>query len=358
MTEDLILGLGRHHNTYDLFRDAKNVTTDEWGNIFVADGRSSEVIVYREDGQFMRRIGAWGRAPGEFVDINIIGQAAGRGIVIADARTNRFSWYDARSDSFSVHPFPLEVRPTGIRQLPGGSFLIRHFNLDLERHRDDQPDSPLLHEYDIELRHIVASFGHIADFTDPEDRMMRAIYQFGPGFEYLVLDDSTVVTAPTLYDGGLNVYSRASSGTWHVRNRWAGLRVDRVYTQRSTEDLPETEAELLAYDFPREGFTLSGPYGLLMVELHSQSRGLARGPGGTVLHFTLQQGDQVATFGVEVFERNGDFRGYQSLATSPATAERWEFGSAILRHQDSSGRLYFRDAQGGVPVIRRMIVSF
>ena len=92
-------GLGDETDEY-IFGDVTSVAADQHGQIYVADGLSPSVRVYRSDGEFMAWIGREGEGPGEFTwgPVDILAAGDGR-LVVRAARITTFA-----ASAASEHP--------------------------------------------------------------------------------------------------------------------------------------------------------------------------------------------------------------------------------------------------------------
>jgi hypothetical protein len=83
----------------ELFSQVAGVRIDAAGNVWVLDGASSEVRIFRPDGTHWKTVGRRGEGPGEFQALGYLGELADDALAAWDRRLGRYSRIAAAGDS-------------------------------------------------------------------------------------------------------------------------------------------------------------------------------------------------------------------------------------------------------------------
>ncbi len=77
------------------FRNIRGVLSDADGNLWVVDGGSKEVRLFRADGSHWKTVGGQGEGPGEYLRPRLLGDIDGDRVAIWDDRLSRMTLYEA-----------------------------------------------------------------------------------------------------------------------------------------------------------------------------------------------------------------------------------------------------------------------
>ena len=107
------------------FAGVQNVFQDGGGQLWVADGQSSELRLFSSDGAHLRTLGGRGDGPGEFRQIRLLGTIEGDTVVAADRAAGRVSYFAASGQFIRTNTLPAidGVTPRVAAIFPDGSLL-------------------------------------------------------------------------------------------------------------------------------------------------------------------------------------------------------------------------------------------
>ena len=80
------------------FYRVQHVHVDRQGALWVADGQSGEVRIFRPDGTHWKTIGGLGEGPGEFLQIRLLGSFRGDSVAVWDNANARLTLFDAEGE--------------------------------------------------------------------------------------------------------------------------------------------------------------------------------------------------------------------------------------------------------------------
>ena len=80
------------------FGNIRGVHVDRRGNLWVADGQSGEVRLFRPDGSFWKSVGRRGEGPGEFMGLRLLGSFRGDSVAVWDDAQGRLTVLDPEGD--------------------------------------------------------------------------------------------------------------------------------------------------------------------------------------------------------------------------------------------------------------------
>lgn len=109
------------------FSDVRGVLVDTRGNLWVADGASGELRLFRADGSAWKTVGGRGDGPGEFRRPRLLGTFRGDSVAVWDDANPRLSVFDSTGAlARTRNPPPTdEVPPQALGVFPDGTLLAR-----------------------------------------------------------------------------------------------------------------------------------------------------------------------------------------------------------------------------------------
>ena len=115
----------------DEFGHVSSVTTDEDGNVWVADAQSHDIRVFRPDGSLLRRIGREGQGPGEFLSLYSLAWV-GDVLLVLDPGNGRVAELSREGQWLGTRPAPGGVSGpnTMIRFYPIGDTTVYQWGVE------------------------------------------------------------------------------------------------------------------------------------------------------------------------------------------------------------------------------------
>lgn len=109
------------------FDNIGGVYRDPHGNLWVADGQSAEVRLFRPDGSFWKRVGGRGEGPGEFMRVRLLGAFRGDSVAVWDDAQGRLTVLDTEGEIVRVVTYlgGEDAPPNGFRVFRDGTVLAR-----------------------------------------------------------------------------------------------------------------------------------------------------------------------------------------------------------------------------------------
>lgn len=89
----------------------QGIHVDGRGRLWVADGQSGELRIFRADGSHWKTRGGQGEGPGEFVQIRLLGPRDGDSVLVADGRIDRVTVFDPDGELVRTEQVPSSDRP-------------------------------------------------------------------------------------------------------------------------------------------------------------------------------------------------------------------------------------------------------
>ena len=310
------------------------VSVDSKGNIFVADRGGLEIKMFDPNGSFLRAFGGEGSAPGEYQTLTGLTVSPTDEVVVVDGRSRRVTFID--SESGEVRTGGIDVK-TNLEIAPYGD---RFFVASNDFYGSDDVD--LVAEYDGRMQRTAKIANGEEVLPDKDDLLVQSIFLGDPGSIAVISKDS-VIYAPTLYDGRVYLYTRASSeGLW-AREQLRGTSYKPALTRlNSTAREADVVTRYRGSDFK--------------AMLHGESRGLFSLRGGRIVHFAVLERQDRVVFVAELMTRSGDLVGTHELLSKPlrrnvAQTIRWQ-----VAWGDGEGNFLVIDREE-VPVVRRLEMS-
>jgi len=109
------------------FGNINGVRVDRRGNLWVADGQSAEVRLFRPDGSFWKSVGGRGEGPGEFMSLRLLGSFRGDSVAVWDDAQGRLTVLDPEGSLARVLTAKVEADapPNAFRVFQDGTVLAR-----------------------------------------------------------------------------------------------------------------------------------------------------------------------------------------------------------------------------------------
>ena len=339
-TEHLAIGDDETAEVEYLFEGPRHVTTDADGRIYVVDGRTPEVRVFSQSGDYLTTLGRHGEGPGEFLQISgmVVNKHSGD-LIIADNDNQRFTIFPDPDASPTTIPYPIEglhfseLHPVGQRYL---STAVQR----LTRHSEAVP---LVHGLSQNLSEIAFSTARSDTWWDLTDPFLQTQQRLS-AITIAPMDESSFILAPEFYEGKIYKYRR-QAGDWTtevLEGRAVGAAPYEIHDVDHPNQAPE----------PRRSY--SGPAGRFVVSPHRLSRGLFVLDDGRIVHFTYENADmEDDAVIVDLFTsdgqllKSGSIKGYGPKASSIGMDVLWK---------DDRDRFYLVDRTDDFPVLR--VVTF
>lgn len=341
-----------------LFSGIDHVRTDADGRIYVVEGGGigsppgQRVRVFSSDGEFLGALGRSGGGPGEFRAIEAIALDSEEQLVVYDAEQDRFTRFPPfetiesfpRPDPERLEtvPNPQDFRfsPGFMHGLPNGRLVLFYQPSRGER----SPDQPRLHVYDERLDK-VGAFGTPNEWNLPNEKVtqhfVRTPLLFGGS--HVASGTSSLVLAPTLYQGLLYRYVPAGDGTWTLQ------RLEGRDPGHPTHEPVESPDNSFSF------FTSAG----IGARYRSASHGVGQLSDGRVVHLSTSEDEEgVRQLQLELFGSEGtlqkvgridgfvhDKSGFDAVKDAVNVSLLWV---------DRNDRLYLVDSRDVAPVLRIM----
>lgn len=267
------------------------VAVDSTGRVYVADNQIPAIQVYDATGRHLRTIGREGRGPGEFHEIGELAVHGDTLTVVDRAGIDQFSLGGASIASYQIESGG--YTPRGLLRHPGGKWILGWHQ------RRGGADS-LLHVYTRGFESTEMAFVRGTRYTDDNVASRSTLtFKFG---SIGVNEDGHVLFAPYLYEGEIGQYA-VVDGSWTQTGTLTG------YTERSAY-----EYEKVSSDAPRtmEAQVHTSSKGSFNVMYYNKSLGLFR-RGDHIFHFTSIAREDRRLFGVEIYDSEGELKGYAPL---------------------------------------------
>ena len=113
------------------FFNIRGIHVDSRGNLWVADGGSAEVRIFRSDGSHWKTVGGRGEGPGEFQQIRLLGAFRGDSVALWDDANARLTILDADGEfarTISLSP-GAEAPIQAVGVYGDGSLLVRQVRI-------------------------------------------------------------------------------------------------------------------------------------------------------------------------------------------------------------------------------------
>lgn len=338
-----------------LFSNLSFIRTDAAGRIYVAKTRGTRVRVFSLNGDHLGTLGRSGGGPGEFKDLQAIAIDSNERLVVYDRRLDRFTRFppfetiesfprpDPERIETTPNPQDFRFSPGFMHGLPNGGLVLFYQPPRGER----SLDQPRLHVYDERLDK-VGAFGAPNEWSLPEDKFSRHLIGTPLlfGGSHVAPGTSSLLLAPTLYQGLLYRYVPAGDGTWtlqHLEGRDPGHP-----THEPVESLDNSSSL----------FTSAG----IGARYRSVSKGVGQLSDGRAVHLsTSENEDGVRQLQLELFSPDGTLQKVgriDALMHDKSGIEEVEDAVAVsLLWVDRRDRLYLKDHRGVAPVLRVMTLD-
>ncbi len=329
-----------------LFAGPTHITTDEEGNIYVADDRSSEIRVFDSLGIYVGAFGERGRGPGELLTVSgmVVNEAGD--VLVADQFNQRITRFIDLGESVETYPFDDDafVYLWSLHALGNGLYGAE-YRLPAEM----TESAHYFHFYDSSFSDEIGSCIPVDDFYNASNSF-QLTQSFSPNALYIaVADANTFFTVPQYYDG--TIYRYEKQGTTCTRSIVQGMKVNGPAYELYDVSLFSEPGR------PAHSRMLSGPDGAFALVEHVETQALFALSDGTILHLvSVHEGEHATTVYLQLFDKRGQLRGYAPI--EDVAMFRDGHYVLYLKWIDDEDDLYFVDYSTGFPVIRIMDLEY
>ncbi|MFN1835975.1 6-bladed beta-propeller [Balneola sp. MJW-20] len=287
-------------NENSFMSNIRFLDADEAGNVYMYSGQRNVIMKYLADGSFDRIIGGPGEGPGEYSDVTMM-HVRGDSLYIFSRDTQRLLVYDLEGVSYNAIQagsnlsYPV-LQPTGYGY---AGFHSNSWFTD--------EDHAIGHVYDHTLRSQHEDMLMISAFyPGMVEQTLNVLAGSGP-LNVVMLDDYTALAAPIVYRGQIYELSYdTTSGQWVKSDSMRSFEAGKLY-----EEVPRSSKQN-DMSFIGPGMEEPANYRYL-----SRSNRLFITDEEDIVNFTYRDEGDRRDFGVEVFDANYNYLGFDTLETDP-----------------------------------------
>ena len=301
----LSIGEGTDLEREYIFGHATAVQTDSKGVIYVADIPSFEIRAYDRQGNFLRKMGSLGRAPGEFKHFTGLYINHDDEIIIGDHQNRRITKFSTEGELLDTYTldFDLLMYPRWIGELNRGEYVVATIP------PGTRPDHDyIFHTFTSDFQEKLSAFGPADYYGDRSDYAID--FLSGTEVGSVLASPNKILYAPRFYQGKIYVFERHQD-TWKMARTLQGY-VNQTKAITTINDLDIRRGDYSA------GLSRSSGKRLTVV-FENESVGLWRLNDGKLAHFTVIRSGKDRVFGVELFDAEGNRLGYAELETIAGT---------------------------------------
>jgi hypothetical protein len=285
-----------------LFANPEQVQTDSKNNIYINEYHGTEIRKYSSEGRYLAAFGRPGDGPGEF-----------RCIISNDLKYDKLLVYDIAgkiteysSKKKFLSKYIMDNLPQQLWQYPGSRILAKEFE-------DDTSIKNIFHIYADKMKKRITEFGHPSIFFD----LNSPVYLHERSqLNVLVLDNGCVFTTKYYYDG--NLYKFNPNLAWNVQKfRRPGYDY-KPYRVISPLVKGANYVNIWFFQDRKTNKQIGIQPGAISI-------GLLLYENKYILNFICQNmkhylpEKDITEFGVEVFDKNGNYLGYCKLENDNIT---------------------------------------
>lgn len=329
LKEILRIGEEQSDSVQYMFSGIKNILPLPNGNILVADASDAAIRVFRNDGNFIKKIGQRGRGPGDFHDVTHITIGINNEVLVLDKHQNRISFFD--HNGMFLYSKLLNLKTFGISHL----FFSRNNNEIFFVIRDflnEQDNGNIVYRYDASINHRLGAylnvFQHFFDQTNP----LHENISKPPFYKSTRFGKKYMAIAPNIYTGTVGVLDLSI----HKEMLWGTPLANFV----EQYDWNKREALLNSED---AGFASnSNQTGKYFYKMKGTNLALVGNSQFLLQFYVLFEGKNAVPY-LNIFRVNGEMASVLSLEDSPLNFI-YNNQIAIIPHfLDEENNLYISD---------------
>ncbi|MDR9419933.1 6-bladed beta-propeller [Gracilimonas sp.] len=256
------------------FSEISAVVSNSKGDIYIADGKQSKILVFDKSGSFKFSFGRAGRGPGEFTEVTSMTLLPDDEILIFDYFQFRFTKYDAEGNLIATKVIEKEIKPNYMRHVPGKGIVLFYRSLDALRGEVNHNEDYLIHIFDEDLNEIESELvpvSHTIDTSQP----FELFFVGGVFTSSFTTTDSTLTLAPFFYRGKVLQYSLETN------------KLKRVFNGYTATSKTYVEYDNYKDVLGKGMIANSAVYGKLHGIMNNESMGIFKKSNGDYLHISL-----------------------------------------------------------------------
>ena len=275
----------------------RNITVDNYGNVYVADEEQNFIQKFDNDLNFIQSLGREGRGPGEFDNVGDI--TADSVLLGFDRGTQTIHKFDLEGTFLTSYTVEEASRSTKIIRAAHG-FVLAYmpFSQNLDAFLG-------LHNYSNEFEKIGESQLHASEIYPGFNKDLSYQVLSGYGNIYVV-HEQRILIAPSTYAGKIYEYTfDPNSEMWRKGKIIQGSEIEEAYSRLPGRD----NADML--------FFMAGNSEPSAFRLHGKSFYLTQLSSGQFVHFIYRDKGKERQYGVELFDESLNYLGFEVLLADP-----------------------------------------
>ncbi|MEW6507682.1 MAG: BF3164 family lipoprotein [Bacteroidota bacterium] len=331
LEEKFTLGEEDYYFTYP-----ERVITDKNDKIYIIDRNATEIIVFKSNGEFDRKIGRSGKGPGEYVEItNFFFQE--NLLTVFDRSMQRFIQYsnDKKFSTFST-PTKKVMNP----------LLIEEFNdktIFIYDPTNVEATDKIFHLVSSDFTNILYSFGDpslIFDYSTQFARSLKGI----ESLDLCIISKNKIFITPKFYNGEIIIAERQKNDWTYKRIKGSKPNV-RAYVEHPLADLNSLRKENIPF------VILSGRNNKFLVSVNCVSSGIFKYDDKYIFHFfSVFDKKKDTNIYLNIFDYDGN------LINTEKIFNRKTLYDFDVMAKGSGGFFIIRDIVNEIPVLKKVII--
>ena len=349
-TELLVMGNDPKQPKEYQFAYFYKIKVDSKNNIYIQDyqeGRGGNIDMikkYSPGGKYITTIGRIGEGPGEFYRIQDFTITNNDNVLIVDDLRQRMTLYDNANNRFKVlGSIPPPVNSPELFSYKQNKMLV----LD---NTDKKPNKNYLYIKSYDWKTNYSDFGHPSLFVNSGDPLFesKTSYSSSP-LSLCVINENTIVAAPSFYDGELTMLT-------NTNGEWKGVRFSGFKPKYpSFERIERKEFSDIDYtNEPHVGGGTSSQFSYAYIQ-HAESNNIFTYKGKYILHFfsVCKHPSSVVHY-LDIFDMNGKYLGNKVMFERFSSAKNKGVKQIRFLCKDKDENFYIVETTDRIPVLKKI----